>query len=72
GQIFVEAHPDVYRRIPDYYAFAMEKLKQYPLSQRVDQRRFWVAITLKSGVPINVSMPPKYDFGQMMIDTTQN
>lgn len=72
GQVFVEAHPDVYQRIPDYYAFAMEKLSEYPLAQQVDKRRFLVAITLRNGVPINVSKSSQYDFGQMMIDMAQN
>jgi L,D-transpeptidase ErfK/SrfK len=68
GRIFVEAHPDVYRKIPDYYAYAMEKLSRYPLAQQVDQRRFLVAISLKSGVPVNVSKSSEYKFDQMMID----
>ena len=72
GQVFVEAHPDVYQRIPDYYSFAMDKLRQYPFAQQVDQRRFLVAISLRNGVPVNVSKSSRYNFGQMMIDMAQN
>jgi len=61
GQVFVEAHPDVYRRIPDYHAFAMEKLQQYPMAQKVDQRLYWVAVSLQSGVPMNVTKASKPD-----------
>lgn len=55
GQVFVEAHPDVYRRIPDYPQYAMEKLVHSSMAQRVDNRRFLMAVRLQSGVPINVT-----------------
>lgn len=55
GQVFVEAHPDVYRKIPDYMQFATEKLSQYPQSNRVDQKRYFMAVRLQSGVPTNVT-----------------
>lgn len=67
GQIFVEAHPDVYRRIPDYHAFAMQKLEQYPMAQKVDQRLYWVAVNLQSGVPINVTKSVGHNLAQMMM-----
>jgi len=72
GQVYVEAHPDVYRRIPDYYAYAMEKLGQYPLAQKIDEKRYWVAISLQSGVPINVTRSAEPNFAQMMVDIAQN
>ena len=55
NEIYVEAHPDVYKKIPDYRQFALDKLSQYPLAKQVDQKKFLMAITLQSGVPTNVS-----------------
>ncbi|MDY0040672.1 MAG: L,D-transpeptidase family protein [Desulforhabdus sp.] len=71
GQIFVEAHPDVYQRIPDYYSFAMGKLSHYPLAEQVDQRRFLVAVNLRNGVPMNVSKSAGYT-NEQIIDMVQN
>jgi L,D-transpeptidase ErfK/SrfK len=55
GEIFVEAHPDVYRKLPDYERYAMEVLKQFPMANRIDMKRFQLAITLQNGVPTNVT-----------------
>lgn len=66
GQIYVEAHPDVYRRIPDYHAFAVQQLEQFPMAEKVDQRLYSVAINLQSGVPMNVTKASKPDFAQMI------
>ncbi len=55
GQIFVEAHPDVYRKIPDYVQFGLDKLAQYPLEKQVDRKKFIMAVTLQNGVPMNVT-----------------
>jgi L,D-transpeptidase ErfK/SrfK len=55
GQVFVEAHPDVYRRIPDYPQYAMDKLVHSSMAELVDNRRFLMAVRLQSGVPINVT-----------------
>jgi len=73
GQVFVEAHPDVYRRIPDYHSYAMQKLAQNPNAPKVDERLYWVAVSLQSGVPMNVTKASKPDFVQMMaVDVAQN
>lgn len=55
GQIYVEVHPDVYRRIPDFVKYATDKLSQQPFAERVDQRRYLMAVRLQSGVPTNVT-----------------
>lgn len=55
GQLFVEAHPDVYRKIPDYNQYALSKLAQHPLAKTVDQKQFLMAVKLQNGVPTNVS-----------------
>jgi L,D-transpeptidase ErfK/SrfK len=68
GQVFVEAHPDVYRRIPDYAQYALQKLNQSPFADRVDRKRFTMAINLQNGVPINVSRLPGTDLSLMVVD----
>lgn len=55
GQLFVEAHPDVYGKIPDYAQYARTKLEQHPLAKYVDQKQYALAVRLKNGVPTNVS-----------------
>ncbi len=55
GQVFVEAHPDVYRRFPDYNQYALNKLAQHPLAKYIDQKKFLMAVKLQNGVPTNVS-----------------
>lgn len=71
GQIFVEAHPDVYRKIPDYVQYASQKLSQYPLADRIDRKRFMMAISLQSGVPINVTSLPAGDISLKMVEVIQ-
>ncbi|ROR03097.1 L,D-transpeptidase family protein [Desulfosoma caldarium] len=55
GRVYVEAHPDVYRKIDDYTRYAMEKLDQSSWASRVDRRRFALAVRLQNGVPTDVS-----------------
>ncbi len=55
GQIYVEAHPDVYRKIPDLEQYAADKLSKHPLADQVDMNKFHMAIMLQNGVPTNVT-----------------
>lgn len=55
GQVFVEAHPDVYRRIPDYNQYALNKMAQHPLAKQIDQKKLLMAAKLQNGVPTNVT-----------------
>lgn len=71
GQIFVEAHPDVYRKIPDYALYATQKLEQYPFAAQVDRKRFVMAISLQNGVPINVTRLPSNDISLKMVELMQ-
>ncbi|SMC17605.1 L,D-transpeptidase ErfK/SrfK [Desulfacinum hydrothermale DSM 13146] len=59
GAIYVEVHPDVYRRIPDYQQYAEEKLKTFPYADNIDRERYFLAVKLQNGVPTNVSKPPE-------------
>lgn len=54
-QVYVEAHPDVYQRFPDYVAYSMEQLEASQLGALVDMDRFLLALKLQNGVPTNVS-----------------
>jgi L,D-transpeptidase ErfK/SrfK len=55
GQIFVECHPDVYRKLPDYVQYATDKLNQYAQAKDIDQRKYMMAVRLQNGVPTNVT-----------------
>lgn len=71
GQVFVEAHPDVYKKIPDYAKFAFDKLAQYPYANQVDQKKFAVAIALQNGVPTDVSKMSFEDNSLKVAEMTQ-
>jgi L,D-transpeptidase ErfK/SrfK len=51
----MEAHPDIYRRIPDYSRHAWEKLRQFPLSDNVDLKRFQLALLLQNGMVTDIT-----------------
>ncbi len=70
GQIFVEAHPDVYRKIPDYMQYAAQKLEQYPFAAQVDRKRYQMAVNLQNGVPTDVTNLPG-DTSLKMVDLMQ-
>ena len=72
GRVFIEAHPDVYKRIPDYSKYAFEKLAQYPLANVVDQRKFQVAITLQNGVPTDITRSDSEDNSLKVAELTQD
>lgn len=61
GHIFMEAHPDIYRRIPDYCRFAWEKLRQFPLADNVDLKRFQLALLLQNGMATDITRLPMND-----------
>ncbi|SFM44319.1 L,D-transpeptidase family protein [Thermodesulforhabdus norvegica] len=59
GRIFVEVHPDVYKRIPDFLSYAYEKLKQCPFGRdNVNEARYYLAVKLKNGLPFDVTGSP--------------
>ena len=70
-QIYVEVHPDVYRKFPDFAQFANEKLAQYPLAQQVDTKKYMMAVRLQNGVPINVSRFAAEDNALKIVDLSQ-
>ncbi len=56
GHIYVEANPDVYKKIPDYLRYAMEKLRAYPWADKVDQEKFMKAVLIQNGIPVDVTL----------------
>jgi L,D-transpeptidase ErfK/SrfK len=71
GRIFVQAFPDVYKKIPDYAKYAFDKLAQYPLAKDVDQRKFMVAMSLQNGVPTDVTRNAYEDDSLKVTEMTQ-
>jgi len=71
GRVFIEAHPDVYRRMPDYSKYAFDKLAQLPFAKQVDQKKFQVAITLQNGVPTDITRTDSEDSSLMVSELTQ-
>lgn len=71
GQIYVQAFPDIYQKIPNYFQYAMDQLKAYPLAQKVDRKRYIMAIRLHNGVPMNVTKSPSADISKIMIEMSE-
>lgn len=67
GCIYVEAHPDIYLRIPNYQRYAMDKLKQTPFADKVDMKRFQLAIFLQNGIPAEITRAPLGDYAERTI-----
>jgi L,D-transpeptidase ErfK/SrfK len=61
GHIYMEAHPDIYRRIPDYCRYAWEKLRQFSLAENVDLKRFQLALLLQNGMVTDITRLPVTD-----------
>jgi L,D-transpeptidase ErfK/SrfK len=71
GQVFVEAHPDVYKKIPDYSQYALNKLAQHPLVKSIDQKKYLMAVRLQNGVPTNISRFPGDDVSVKLVELMQ-
>jgi L,D-transpeptidase ErfK/SrfK len=71
GQVFVEAHPDVYKKIPDYSQYALNKLAQHPLVKSIDQKKYLMAIRLQNGVPTNISRFTGDDVSVKLVELMQ-
>jgi len=71
GRIFVQAFPDVYKKIPDYAKYAFDKLAQYPSAKDVDHNKFMVAMSLQNGVPTDVTLNSYEDDSLKVAEMTQ-
>jgi len=57
GRIYVEVHPDVYKKILDFRGYAVRALNQCPFgTKRIDRDRYFLAVRLKNGVPFDVTV----------------
>jgi len=70
GQIYVEAHPDVYKKIPSYNQYAQQKLSQSPYANQVDSSRLSTALKLQNGVPTNISRLSNVDSALKTVELT--
>jgi L,D-transpeptidase ErfK/SrfK len=59
GNIYVEVHPDIYKRIPNFERHALAELRKAGVVDRVDPELFRAAVRAKSGVPIDVTRAAK-------------
>jgi L,D-transpeptidase ErfK/SrfK len=71
GQIYIEAHPDVYKKIPDYHSYAQQKLSQSPYANLVDSSRLSTALKLQNGVPTNISRLSTVDSALKTVELNQ-
>jgi len=55
GRVYVEVHPDIYKRIKDWNDYATRFLASSPLRGRIDKSRYMTAVTLQNGVPMDVT-----------------
>ena len=55
GRVYVEVHPDVYKRIKDWNDYATKFLASSPLRDRIDKSRYMTAVTLQNGAPMDVT-----------------
>jgi L,D-transpeptidase ErfK/SrfK len=60
NQIYVEVHPDVYQKMPDFQQYAEKKLQESGWAELVDRTRYSMAVHMQNGAPINVTrtVPP--------------
>lgn len=58
GQIFVEIHADLYRKIPDLEHYALGQVQRAGVAARVDRQLLRAAVKEQSGVPTNVTRAP--------------
>ena len=55
GEIYVEVHEDLYRRVPDLQRAALALARQARLTQRIDTERLRQAVREKRGIPVAVT-----------------
>lgn len=55
GQVYVEVHNDVYKRIKDFLDYGLKQLASSPFKDRIDRERYITALTLQNGMPTDVT-----------------
>jgi L,D-transpeptidase ErfK/SrfK len=54
-RIFVEAHEDIYLKIPDLLRHGFALLEQEGLKERVNLRKFTIALVERRGMPVDIT-----------------
>jgi L,D-transpeptidase ErfK/SrfK len=55
GRIWIEAHEDIYRRIPDLLEWTVRKLEKKGIRNLVDEEKIREAVQLRTGLPVDVT-----------------
>jgi L,D-transpeptidase ErfK/SrfK len=54
-RIFVEAHKDIYHKIPDILPYGFAQLKNEGLKERINLRKLTITLVEQKGVPIDIT-----------------
>ncbi len=54
-RIFVEAHEDIYHRIPDLIHYGFAQLEEAGVKESVNLRKFTVALVERRGIPVDIT-----------------
>ncbi len=55
GRLFVEVHPDIYGKIPDFLEYGLTKIQASGWAARADRDLFLKALEEKKGLPIDIT-----------------
>lgn len=55
GRIFVEVHEDIYFKIPDMFQYAVKRLKDKGLADKINWPRFLRAVEEQNGAPVDIT-----------------
>ena len=59
GQIFLEAHPDIYRQKIDYLGYVKKVAKSHQLEDRIDWQKVKTILKIKEGIAKEINKEPK-------------
>jgi len=59
GQIFLEAHPDIYRQKIDYLDYVKKVAKNHQLEDRIDWQKVKTILKIKEGIAKEINKEPK-------------
>jgi L,D-transpeptidase ErfK/SrfK len=55
GRLFVEVHPDIYGKIPDFLEYGLAKIRASGWEDRADRDLFLKALKEKKGLPVDIT-----------------
>jgi len=59
GHIFIEVHPDIYKKIPDPLLYSVEKIFQYRVWEKIDFDLLVHALEKQNGIPLDITRKRK-------------